>query len=276
MAHKPKVANPWRNNNARPGNNGGGNKVWCKNHKTGGHNRSECRGVSKDWVLWADRRRKDAERNKDGQQANAAEDKDTSPNEGEKAEVTATLAQYAMIAANGGDEAIILDSGASGVFIKNKHLLHELAPLNKPFPITVGSGAKVMATHRGVLCVGKAVYDRAYYVPDMSYNLLSAQQLGPAQLGAHWRISADFAELKTGKGDTVLTATRKGGLLIVSDKLARTSSPTHIALSAKEEADTQDNRLLRWHCRLRRSSTSLGAGVRRAPGKGVDRRVPPS
>jgi hypothetical protein len=227
---------------------------WCSHHKNNRHNSEEC------WKLhpelappgWNKPKRKE-------KGMRAEEGADDSANEEEVGAVAMRIGEKVgleavelALASSSDPSAVILDSGATSPFIKDKHLLFNLSPLAKPVAIQVGNGKVVYATHTGTLAFRRVKYDNSYYVPEMSHNLLAVSRLGPAELGAKWTFSAKLAELKDKSGRVLMKARRSmsGGLWQIDDTPARTTSPSHLALSAKEEADIQDLRLLDWHCRL--------------------------
>jgi hypothetical protein len=85
----------------------------------------------------------------------------------------------------------------------------------------------------------------------MSYNLLSAQRLGPESLGAEWRFSkVNGARLVDKKGRNLLEGRWQRGLWVTVEHPVRTSTPYHLSLSATEQSDFLDRRLLDWHQRL--------------------------
>lgn len=96
-------------------------------------------------------------------------------------------------------------------------------------------------------------FDDSFYVPDLAFNLLSAQRLGPADIHGKWRFSKvkgarlvdkDLNVLLQGKWDPVKR------LWTTTEEPVRVSTPIHIALQAKEESNKAAHRLLGWHRRL--------------------------
>lgn len=189
---------------AKPATNKSGNKkVWCDNHQSGGHSTADCRGVPANWVPYKERRN---DANKSSQTGASATEVNDSSKLGETIEGALLVrespkeeyslkAHEAALSGLINHNAIILDSGATNPFIRDKHLLSNLVKLDEPVPISVGNGAKVMATHTGRLSFKDAHFERAYYVPDMTFNLLSAKRLGTPQMGMEWRMSLRGARL---------------------------------------------------------------------------------
>jgi hypothetical protein len=88
-------------------------------------------------------------------------------------------------------EAIIIDSGATSPFVRDRSLLSNLVKLERPIPVQLGNGHSVLASHTGRLSFPLVAYETAYYVPDMVINLLPAKRCGKPQspsahLGLHW------------------------------------------------------------------------------------------
>nr|ADE10054.1 rve superfamily protein [Tremella fuciformis] len=148
--------------------------------------------------------------------------------------------------------SIIIDSGATSPFIKDKHLLSHLTKLDKAVKIQIGDGSIVEATHSGRLTFNNVWYNNALYVPSFSHNLLSTQRLGP-YTGTHWRFSKDSATLVE-KGKVILRGKKLGNLWVVDDTPVRTTSRIHRALQAIENTEAEDTRLLTWHKRLGHSN----------------------
>jgi hypothetical protein len=226
---------------------------WCDNHLSSGHTTSECRGVSKGWLPPSEfRKKKEEERKKENGLAavsKAEEGREEMDNGVLSVEAGLNATHLALLAQD--KDAIILDTGATNPFIKDKHLLSNLVQLATPIPVYVGNGKPVFATHTGRLAFKKVFYDNSYYVPGMAYNLLAAQRLGDHKRKLEWRFSKTQAQLVRPDG-TILLAGSLGsaGFWTTDEQPVRYSSPTHLALSATERAHVQDNQLLTWHQRL--------------------------
>lgn len=198
------------------------------------------------------KRKKDAEKDRKGKAYMAQDIKEEKEEKNMSGGQVAGFAGCALIAGIL-NSAIVIDSGATNPFIKDKHLLSNLVELPSPMPIKVGDGKFVHATHKGRLSFDRIYFDNAYYIPAMVHNLLSGQRLGPSSIGAEWRLSkVDGARLVDKEGRVLLKGKSDptAQLWISKDQPVRTTSLHHIALSAQEEADQQGQRLLEWHRRL--------------------------
>jgi hypothetical protein len=219
--------------------------MWCENHKSNSHNTVDCR--NKVWLpLEEYRRKKEAEKKKERGYAAQAKEEDDEP----KKEVAGKAGELAL-ASQLDRGVIVIDSGATSPFIKDKELLTHLTPLEPPVSIQVGDGKVVKATHKGRLSFKRIYFDNSFYVPDMAYNLLSTQRLGPAQLGGEWQFSKLKGARLVDKHSNVLLqgSWTPAGLWITSESPVR-SINTQIGLEAKEDLGQPTQDLLQWHRRL--------------------------
>jgi hypothetical protein len=149
--------------------------MWCKNHKTSSHNTADCRTGPKDknWLPIEEyEKKKEVEKKKERGYVAQEGEKEGGPVK----EVVGKASELAL-AVHLDKDVIVIDSGATNPFIKDKHLLTNLTALDTPIAIEVQDGKVVQATHVGQLSFLKIYFDNSYYVPGMAYNLLSTQRL---------------------------------------------------------------------------------------------------
>jgi hypothetical protein len=147
-------------------------KKMCSRHGLGKHDTATCWELHPEQMPeWAKEQRKREKGMK------AAEEDNGSASEDEIGALASRIGEKVgleaielALASSTDPSAVILDSGATSPFIKDKHLLFDLSPLAKPVAIQVGNGKVVHATHTGTLAFRRVKYAHSYYVPEMSHN----------------------------------------------------------------------------------------------------------
>ena len=240
----------------RGGRQQGGDQ-WCEHHKSFTHDTADCRSGpgTKTWLPIEEyKRKKDAERKQKGMSVRERKDEDQGTEKGDQpVQEVAGKARELGLSNRVASQAIVIDSGATNPFIKDKHLLSNLVELQPPIPIEVGDGNVVLATHKGRLSFKRIYFDNSYYVPGMAHNLLSAQRSGSPALGAKWLLSkVSGAQLMDKDGEVLLCGRwDPSGVWVANENPVCVTSPSHRALQASEEPDETDQRgLLDWHRRL--------------------------
>lgn len=129
--------------------------------------------------------------------------------------------------------AIVVDTGATNTFIKDRYLLSNLRPLPEPIPVNTGDHGTVQATATADLKLGNVTIQGAFYTPGMSHNLL-ATRFGPSY---QWIFDENNGKLvDKSTGTPILHASVKNNHYHVRIPSALVTNVPDLALQ--------------WHCRF--------------------------
>lgn len=234
--------------------------AFCELHRRYGHTTANCKNGKKDkGKTWKPKAKAMAAMEEEGE---FVLDAATPDDENHSANIARVSGQVALVSSACTTPVLVIDSGATDHFIRDKFLLSNIHTLAQPIHIELGDGKRVTASEKGDLRIGRIVLKDALHVPDLAYNLISVRRV-VRNKGWTWRFTDQAGHLIGPDGKTRLEAGVNGSLYTV-----RTTSH-----SVNSQADLA---LLSWHDRCGHLNTAgiqrLGRSGRLGPGweKGVD------
>jgi hypothetical protein len=166
--------------------------AYCENHERYGHSTANCKKGKDNKKSRENKKKKamaakESDDNKDDFLLGA-----TSENDTESANI-AIYNQSALVSTNT-QPLLVIDSGATDHFIRDKSLLFNTYALKEPVRIEIGDGKQVTASERGDLRIGRIVLKDALHVPDLAFNLISVRRIAKNK-GWNWRFTDRTGQL---------------------------------------------------------------------------------
>jgi len=143
------------------------------------------------------------------------------------------------------DAAWVIDSGATAHMSNNKKLFTNLEKLDNPIDVKVGDGFELQAVGLGTVSIyvnvngnsKKCTLSRVYYVPNLSYNLLSVSEI--TKKNKKVTFNDRGCEIFDDKNNLLAIGGKVGNLFILRCNIEQVNA-----------VDTTDNVSVLWHRRL--------------------------